>query len=396
MNRSASVPERTAVRGTAPPPPEGSAAALDSTDVPIQSVTVSAYTVPTDAPEADGTLAWSSTTMVLVEAWAGDAVGVGWTYGPPALVDIVRHRLADVVTGRSALDVTGNYHAMAASLRNDGRPGACAMALSAVDLALWDLKARLLDLPLHRLLGQVRDAVPVYGSGGFTSYTDRQLRDQLEGWGTAGFTAVKIKVGEDHGTQLARDTSRVRQARSVLGPRTELFVDANGAYRAQQAINWFRRLDESGVAVTWFEEPVSSDDLSGLARIRDAVSADVTAGEYGYDLSYFQRMLAADAVDCLQIDVTRCGGITEWLRIAAVAASRHVDVSGHCAPHAHAAVAAATPNLRHLEWFHDHSRIEALFFDGAPQAGAGQLGLTEAAGNGLVLRREQVERFRVS
>jgi L-alanine-DL-glutamate epimerase-like enolase superfamily enzyme len=334
--------------------------------------------------------------MVLVEAAAGNTVGVGWAYGPPALADLVRGRLAGVVTGRSALDVTGSNHAMADSLRNDGRPGAGAMALSAVDLALWDLKSRLLELPLHRLLGQVRATVPLYGSGGFTTYTDHQMRDQLDGWATAGFTAVKIKVGEDHGARLARDTSRVRQARAALGPHIDLFVDANGAYGAQQPISWWRDLHDSGAQVTWFEEPVSSDDLAGLARVRDAVGADVTAGEYGYDLTYFGRMLAAEAVDCLQVDVTRCGGITEWLRIAAVAASRHLDVSGHCAPHAHAAVAAATPNLRHLEWFHDHTRIESLLFDGATEAVNGTLTLTDAPGNGLTLRRHRAEQFRVS
>jgi L-alanine-DL-glutamate epimerase-like enolase superfamily enzyme len=369
------------------------AGSLATTDLPVAEVTASAYTVPTDVPEGDGTLTWDSTTLVLVQLRAGDRTGTGWTYGPTACVDVVRDRLAPVVTGRSALDVPAAYDAMAASLRNDGRPGVGAMALSAVDTALWDLKARLLDLPLHRLLGAVRDAVPVYGSGGFTTYDDRRLLEQLEEWSRAGFTAVKIKVGESHGTRTGRDTTRVRQVRRELGPLVDLLVDANGAFTAKGAIDWFHRVAEARVG--WFEEPVSSDDLAGLARVRDAVDADVTAGEYGYHLPYFRQMLAAGAVDCLQVDVSRCGGITEWQRVAALAAAHHLDVSGHCAPHLHAAAAAATPNLRHLEWFHDHVRIESMLFDDAPDARGGRLPLRDGPGHGLVWRAGAAEPYRV-
>jgi L-alanine-DL-glutamate epimerase-like enolase superfamily enzyme len=370
------------------------AAALRGCDVPVQRVEASAFTVPTDTPEGDGTLAWDSTTLVLVEATGGGRSGIGWTYGPAACVAVVRDRLGPVVAGRSALDVQGSYHAMVPALRNDGRPGIAALALSAVDTALWDLKARLLELPLHRLLGSVRDTVPVYGSGGFTTYTDQQLVDQLESWRDVGVPRVKIKVGESHGTRTGRDTARVRLARSTIGPGAELYVDANGGFTAAQAIAWWHQVAEHGVS--WFEEPVSSDDLAGLRRVRDAVGADVTAGEYGYDLTYFARMLDAGAVDCLQVDVTRCGGITEWLRVTAVAAAHHIDVSGHCAPHLHVGVAAATPNLRHLEWFHDHVRIERLFFEGAEaEPTDGVLRPCEGPGNGLRVRPRAVEPYRV-
>jgi L-alanine-DL-glutamate epimerase-like enolase superfamily enzyme len=267
------------------------------------------------------------------------------------------------------------------------------MALSAVDVALWDLKARLLELPLHRLLGTCRDAVPVYGSGGFTTYTDRQTIEQLTTWRSAGIRQVKIKVGEGGGEHTRRDTSRARLARSTIGPRADLFVDANGAYTPRQAITWLRAAEAN---ISWFEEPVSSDHLDGLRRVRDGVDADVTAGEYGYDLSYFARMVGADAVDCLQVDVSRCGGITEWRRAAALAAANHLEVSGHCAPHLHAAVAAATPNLRHLEWFHDHVRIENRFFDGATDCPeGGLLPVSDMPGHGFALKATAAEPFRV-
>jgi L-alanine-DL-glutamate epimerase-like enolase superfamily enzyme len=361
----------------------------------VEWLEASAHTVPTDTPEADGTLAWDSTTMVLVRAGCGEHTGIGWTYGPPACAAVVHDKLAGVVLGGDVLDVGRASTGMVAAVRNDGRPGVAGYALSAVDTALWDLKARLLDLPLHRLLGAVRDEVPVYGSGGFTTYDADRLRDQLRSWAVdQRIPRVKIKIGESWGTRPQRDQARIAQARAAVGSDVELYVDANGGYGAKQAI---RLLDAvAGCDVRWFEEPVSSDDLEGLRRVRDAVPADVAAGEYGCDLTYFKRMCAAEAVDCLQADASRCGGITEWLRVAAVAAAHHLEISGHCAPHLHVHAAAAVPNLRHLEWFHDHVRIEEMFFDGTLDPAGGALHPDPAApGNGLTVRDEVIRRFQV-
>ena len=364
-------------------------------DATIDSIDVRVYTVPTDAPEADGTLSWDSTTMVLVIASSGDVQGLGWTYGPRACATMIDDKLADVVVGHDAMDVGGRFDALVKAVRNAGRPGVAGYAISAVDVALWDLKARLLDLPLHHLLGAVRRDVPVYGSGGFTSYDERQLSEQLTHWAIEQrIPRVKIKIAESWGTDPARDLSRIRQARSVVGDGTELFVDANGGYTRKQAI---RVMAEAGdYDVRWFEEPVSSDDLEGLREVRDAVTPDVTAGEYGCDLYYFRRMCASGAVDCLQADVSRCGGISEWLRTAALAASFGLQISGHCGPHLHAHAAAATPNLRHLEWFHDHVRIESMFFDGTLDPTGGTITpRADAPGNGLALRSADVAEYRV-
>jgi L-alanine-DL-glutamate epimerase-like enolase superfamily enzyme len=332
-------------------------------DTPIESVEASVYTVPTDAPEADGTLSWDSTTMVLVQARAGSQCGTGWTYGSPACAGVVAGKLAAVVRGRDPMDTGDAFEAMVRAVRNDGRPGA------------------------------VRAEVPVYGSGGFTTYSEQQLHDQLSGWALEQrIPRVKIKVGESWGTAAGRDLKRMAQARKVIGEQTELFVDANGGYSRKQAIRVMAAAAD--LDVRWLEEPVSSDDLDGLREVRDAVQADVTAGEYGYDLAYFRRMCAARAVDCLQADVSRCGGITEWLRAAAVAASYRLQVSGHCAPHLHAAAATAVTNLRHLEWFHDHVRIEKMFFDGALDPAGGTIRPDPGApGLGLTLRTSDAERY---
>ncbi|MFD4631168.1 enolase C-terminal domain-like protein [Streptomyces sp. NPDC058284] len=371
--------------------------ALLGDDPSVDGVDVAVYTVPTDAPEGDGTLTWSSTTLVLVRAHCGDTVGLGYTYGAPATAPVVTDQLAPVVTGRCVWDVPGANEAMHRALRNAGRPGVAAGALSAVDIALWDLKARLLGLPLVRLLGASRTTVPVYGSGGFTTYDDEQQHRQLRGWvEEQGIPRVKIKIGASWGREERRDRERVARARRAIGDDAELYVDANGAYSVKQAVRLARHLDGQGV--TWLEEPVSSDDLPGLARIRDATATDVAAGEYGYTLSYFGHMLDAGAVDCLQADVTRCGGITVWLRVAALAEAAGLPVSGHCAPHLHAHAAAAVPNIRHLEWFHDHVRIERLLFDGVLDPGGGSIrpGASGEPGLGLTLRQEAAEPYRIS
>jgi len=340
-------------------------------DATIESVQASVYTFPTDQPEADGTLAWSATTMVLAEVRGGGQVGRGYTYACAACHPLIETELAEAIRGRPVLDVNGAWEAMVRVTRNLGRPGLVSCAISAVDTALWDLKGKLLDVAVCRLLGVIHDAVPIYGSGGFTTYDDTTARAQLRRWVQDwDLPRVKIKIGESWGHDVARDLARIEFAREVIGPQVELFVDANGGYTRKQAIRLAQAMGEYGVS--WFEEPVSSNDLAGLREVRDQVSVDVAAGEYGYDLVYFARMVAAQAVDCLQIDVTRCGGITEWVRAAAVAAAAGLQVSGHCAPNLHAQVAASVPNLRHLEYFHDHVRIEDLIFDGAldPSGGA--------------------------
>jgi L-alanine-DL-glutamate epimerase-like enolase superfamily enzyme len=358
----------------------------------VEELRASTYRVPTDAPEADGTFAWHDTTLVLVEACSDGVVGTGWTYGPPACAAVVDELLRPAVLGRGPLDVNGAWSAMVAAVRNAGRPGVAGMALSAVDCALWDLKARLLGLPLHKLIGSVHDAVPVYGSGGFTTYDDDQLDAQLRGWTAQGIPRVKIKIAEGWGGEVGRDLQRVAAARAAVGSDAELYVDANGGYTVGQAMRVAAALEDHDVS--WFEEPVSSDDLAGLRTVRETTAVDVTAGEYGYDLAYFERMAAAGAVDCVQVDVTRCGGITELLRVAAVAAAHGLQVSGHCAPHQHAAVLSAVPNLRHLEWFHDHVRIEQLLFDGTLDPAGGVVRPDDyAVGHGLTVRWEAAEPY---
>jgi len=352
---------------------------------------VSAFTVPTDGLESDGTFEWHATTIVVVEVEAAGARGLGYTYGPKAVGALVDELLEEVVVGRDLFDVRAAWLAMGAALRNAGRPGVGSMALAAVDIALWDLKARLLELPLARLLGAAHEEVPVYGSGGFTSYSNERLAEQLGGWVEEGIPRVKMKLGRDP----VADPARLDAARQAIGDEAELFVDANGAFQAKEALGWAHRYRREW-GVSWFEEPVSSADFAGLRLVREAGPGglDVAAGEYGYVLADFRNLLAAGAVDCLQADVTRCGGITGLLQVAGLAAAAGVELSGHCAPAASVSPLCAVERLRHLEWFHDHVRVEALLFDGVPELehGAARPDLTRP-GHGLELKRRDAQEY---
>lgn len=362
----------------------------------LQQLDVRVYTIPTDAPEADGTLAWDATTLVLVRATAADgASGLGYTYAHPAAAAVIRHTLAEAVRGVPVMQVGQAWQRMVNAVRNLGRPGVAAHAISAVDVALWDLKARVLGQPLFHLLNAHRDSVPLYGSGGFTTYDDARTRRQLQDWAAQGIPGVKIKIGAGWGTAETEDCRRVAVARQAIGPDVALMVDANGGYSAKQAIRLGRRFAaEQGV--TYFEEPVSSDQLAQLRLVREQTPLAVAAGEYGYDPWYFRDMLRAGAVDILQADATRCLGITGWLQAAHLAYAFDVPFSAHTAPALHLHPGCAAPQLAHLEYFHDHVRIEKLFFDGVPAVQNGRLAPDPARpGLGLVLRETDVARYRV-
>ena len=363
-------------------------------EIPVNELEVGAYTIPTDAPEADGTLAWDATTLVVVHAHGAGEVGLGYTYADVSTAKLIASKLAGVVHGRDAINPQAAWEAMVEQTRNLGRPGITSMAIAAVDVALWDLKARALGLPLCKLLGRVREQVPIYGSGGFTAYSNDRLAEQLGGWVKQGIPRVKMKVG----SHADRDPERVRTAREAIGPGTELFVDANGAYSRKQALELAGRF-RAEADVSWFEEPVSSDDLEGLRLIRDRAPAgiQVAAGEYGYDAVYFKRMLDAGAVDVLQADVTRCGGITELLRVGALCRAHNLQLSLHCGPSIHLHPAAALENFVHVEYFHDHVRIEHSLFDGVVEpVGGALMPDLDRPGMGLELKCSDAERYAAS
>ena len=356
----------------------------------VEGLEATAYEIPTDQHESDGTLEWDSTTLVVVQAFNGRERGIGYTYADRAAATLIESKLADVIRGADAMRPPAVWAAMRRELRNAGQPGVGSMAISAVDIALWDLKARLLGISLADALPRVRDSVPIYGSGGFTSYDEQRLREQLRSWVESGIRSVKIKVGRDPES----DPARVAFAREVVGPNAELMVDANGAYNLPQALGLADRFADQDV--TWLEEPLSSDDLEGLAELRGRVPAGmaIAAGEYVWSSLDAYRLLEAGAVDVLQADVTRCGGITELLHIAGLCSARQVPLSAHCAPAVSSHAFCSVETAEHIEYFHDHVRIEHMFFDGvvAPRGGALQPDL-QRPGIGLRFKRQEAERY---
>ncbi|HEY5369156.1 MAG TPA: enolase C-terminal domain-like protein [Hanamia sp.] len=358
----------------------------------IKDLKVSAYTIPTDAPESDGTIEWESTTMVLVEINAGEKSGIGYSYADISSAYFIEKNLKKIVVGKNALDIPWILKSMVASVRNSGNCGIISMAISAVDNALWDLKAKILDLPLALLLGKVRDDFPIYGSGGFTSYSIERLQSQLSGWAEKGIKQVKMKIGREPG----KDVYRVGKAREAIGRKVELFVDANGAYTAKQALKMAQKFADLGVS--WFEEPVPASDLKGLHLIRENAPAgiNIAAGEYGYNLPYFEQMMSAGSVDVLQADATRCGGISTFLKAGYNCEAHQLPFSSHCAPSLHLHAGLSLQSFFTAEYFYDHVRIENMLFDGVAQPVDGALHADMSRlGLGLEFKYQDAEKYKV-
>jgi L-alanine-DL-glutamate epimerase-like enolase superfamily enzyme len=357
-------------------------------EVAVERVSVSAYRVPTDRPESDGTARWEATTLVLVEIVAAGVTGTGWSYADASAARVVSETLAPLVRGANALDTRALWTRMTGAVRNIGRSGIASYAIAAVDVALWDLRARLHGLALCDLFGLVRETVPAYGSGGFTSYDDRTLQDQLGGWAQAGFAAVKMKVGRDH----RRDVARVTSAREAIGPVCALLVDGNGGYDVAGALAIAREF--AALGVSWFEQPVDHRDLTGTRRVREHAPPGmaIASGEYICDTA--DAAAVAPAVDVLQADATRCGGYTGLLAIDGFCEVNRLPLSTHCGPALHLHAAAACLRLRHMEYFHDHVRIERMLFDGVVEPVRGTLRPDRSRpGHGLTFKHADAQRY---
>jgi L-alanine-DL-glutamate epimerase-like enolase superfamily enzyme len=357
-------------------------------EAPVTEARVCAFTVPTDEPESDGTLEWDSTTIVVVELEAEGECGLGYTYGDRSVATFVDSMLRPCLYGTDATCPAAAWAAMQRAIRNAGQQGVGAMAVSAADIALWDLKARLLGLPLADALPRFHESAPVYGSGGFTSYSDTRLHEQLEGWREAGLPRVKIKVGREP----RRDPERLALCREVLGDGVELMVDANGAFSPRQALD--QATVYAGFGVTYFEEPVSSQDREGLCFVRERAPRGmaVAAGEYEWSLGGLARL--AGCVDVVQADVTRVGGITNMLRADGICRALQKPFSAHCAPAISAHVCCAMESLLHLEYFHDHVRLERMLFEGTLDPEGGALWPDPSRpGHGLTLKQDEAERW---
>jgi L-alanine-DL-glutamate epimerase-like enolase superfamily enzyme len=356
----------------------------------ITSGRITALKIPTDRPESDGTAEWDSTTIAIVELTAGAVTGLGYTYGNLGAAKVAQELVEQEILRKDPFDIPSLHSAMDHKVRNWGRTGMVSHAISAIDNCLWDLKARLLELPLVMLLGKVRDQIPGYGSGGFTSYSEKELIRQMTGYAKDGFTCVKMKVGR-HPDQ---DLPRVAAVQKELNGRAALYVDANGAYDRQHALLKSQQFGDLGV--TWMEEPVTSDDRIGLRLVveRAPTVMKIAAGEYIYVLDDAKELIQAECVTVLQTDVTRCGGISNFLKVGDLCEVFHLPYSAHTAPSLHTSLCCSLTPAINIEYFHDHARIEEMIFDGAIRPVKGSLKPDMSRhGFGLELKRAAAKKF---
>ena len=358
----------------------------------IDDLEVSAYTIPTEQPESDGSLKWNSTTLVLINVTAGNKTGIGYTYADASAAFYINHTLKKIIAGKNVMNIPALTGKLIHEIRNNGQTGIGMMAVSAIDCSLWDLKAKLLNVPLVILLGKAKNKIAVYGSGGFTSQTDEELQQQLGSWAESGIHYVKMKIGR----HPERDVDRIKLARKAIGKETKLFVDANGAFTVKTAIALANQFSEYDIK--WFEEPVTSDNLEGLKFIRSHVPGqiNIAAGEYGYTLSYFENMLRSGGVDILQADATRCGGISGFLKAGILCEAQQVPFSSHCAPSLHLHAALSLPSFFISEYFFDHVRIEKMLFDGftEPENGMQAPDLSRP-GIGIEFKSSDAEKYKI-
>lgn len=312
--------------------------------------------------------------------------GIGVTYheiGGEAVRDIILRNMKDKLIGRDPLENDALWHEFFHYLRGVGRKGVTFCALSAVDIALWDLKGKILGVPVHRLLGGNRTRVPVYASGGWTSYSDEELVAEMKSMVARGFTMVKFKVGYGGGTDIRRDAIRVRKVREALGPSVDLLVDANNCFDAATAAQLANRIRDYDVKL--FEEPVFADDIPGLSRFRRATDIPLATGEHEYTKFGVRDLLLAEAADYVQADGARAGGYTEMIKIAALTEAWNVKFAPHAMENVHLPLVASLPNAPFLERLLMFEEITALTFKNAVLPVDGHMTVPEVPGLGLEL-----------
>jgi L-alanine-DL-glutamate epimerase-like enolase superfamily enzyme len=369
--------------------------------VKITDVTTTVLRSPEGRPIQDATIptplpgdAGRAGLFVHVHTDAGiTGLGIGTPH--PAVRAVVESSLKPILLGEEPFAIERLWEAMFWRVRGYGRKGVAFCALSAVDIALWDLKAKALGLPLYRLLGTYTDRVPIYGSGGWTDFSEAELVAEQTGYiERLGVRSVKMKVAKDFGTAEREDLRRLAAVRKAVGDEIEILVDANNGYYAKQAIAMSKAFEDYNVR--WFEEPVLADDIDGLAAVARATTIPVATGEHEYTKYGFKDLIARGGADIVQPDIGRVGGVTEWLKAAQLAAAFNLPVAPHAFQVVSLHVACATPNLRIVEYLGVSEEADLLWYTDFPRPVDGWWSPDpDRPGLGLELDPHAVERYRV-
>jgi L-alanine-DL-glutamate epimerase-like enolase superfamily enzyme len=367
----------------------------------IASISVATARVPLDHVTSFATRTVSARDYGLVKIRSTDgAQGIGFCYAGSAGGTLVAHAveelLAPLLVGEDSLRVEGLWQRMFQESLLQGRAGSVMRAISILDCALWDLNARTARLPLYQYLGAAAmDEVPAYASGGYylEGKTPAKLGAEMAGYVDAGFRAVKMKVGR---LSPRDEEARVKAAREAIGPDVELMLDANNAWHdLPTAMRYMRRFEPYDPY--WIEEPFFPDDIENHARLAKLTRVPVATGEIGTGRWHFKEILDKGAAAILQTDALVCGGISEWKRIAATAASYNVTVCPHWFHDLHAHLVAATPNARYVEYFPDDQVLNFRRLIGTQlEQRNGMLVLPRAAGLGFDFDEPAVSRYAVA
>ncbi|MFW6174336.1 MAG: mandelate racemase/muconate lactonizing enzyme family protein [Chloroflexota bacterium] len=320
--------------------------------------------------------------------------GLGVGTGHRAIRSVIENNLKDLLIGQDPFNIEKLWNDMFWRVRGYGRKGVAFQAISTLDIGLWDLKAKALGVPLYRLLNPYWERVPVYGSGGWTNYSESELVKEQTGYVERGFPRVKMKVGKDFGQSEREDVTRLEAVRKAVGDDVEIYVDANNGYYAKQAIRMARVFEQYGVA--WFEEPVLADDIEGLARIAAAIDIPVATGEHEYTKYGFKELVSRGGADIVQPDVGRVGGITEWIKAASLAHAFNLPVAPHAVQLVHLHCSMATPNLKVVEYLGSAEKNDRFFYTEFPEPKDGWWApYRDRPGLGLELDPAVVKKYRV-
>jgi L-alanine-DL-glutamate epimerase-like enolase superfamily enzyme len=323
-----------------------------------------------------------------------DSGEVGLGVGVAASRSIIQDTLKPLLLGQDALAHEKLWDDMFWRVRGFGRKGVAFSAISSVDIALWDLKAKFFGVPLYRLLGPYTDRVPIYGSGGWTSFSELELVREQVGYVERGIPRVKMKVAKDFGRAEDEDLRRLAAVRKAVGDDVEIYVDANNGFYAKQAIGFARRM--ANYDVRWFEEPVLADDVAGLAAVARAIDIPVATGEHEYTKYGFKELISQGGADIVQPDVGRVGGVTEWLKVAHLAHAFNLPVAPHAVQLVHLHLACCTPNLKVVEYLGVSEETDRLFYTDFPEPQNGMWSpYPDRPGLGLELNPRAVERYSV-
>lgn len=366
----------------------------------IESVSVCIARVPLDKPVTFSTRQVTAREYCLIRIRSTDGQeGLGYCYAVNSAGRLLAVAAADLLAprlvGQDSLRVEGLWSELYQEALLLGRAGGVMRALSAIDIALWDLNARAAGLPLYRYLGAtVRDRVPAYASGGYylPGKTPDKLAAEMAGHVKEGFRAVKMKVGLE---SVAGERRRIAAVREAIGEDVRLMLDANNAWRdLPTALEYVRAFEP--YQPFWIEEPFSPDDIDNHARLARATPLTVATGEVEAGRWRFKDLIVSGATTLLQTDATVCGGITEWRRIAATAASHGITVAPHAWHDVHVHLVACTPNATYVEWMPDDHIVNfRRLIDRQLAAEKGDLLLPREAGLGFLFDPAAIERYGV-